>query len=202
MVETRGLECDKMDREAVKAMFDGAMGKIAEKAGKLCGNGWNMVLMDSWEAGCLNWSEHFREEFTKRRGYNPSKYMPTLTGRYVDTPEKTERFLWDYRRTIADLIADNHYGYIHDLLHEHNIGLTAEAPGIGMPVVADELQCKGKTDVPMERVLGWLGRAIAECSATARNVLRRRTFTARESRPPNRSPQRRTTQIGRMIRPR
>ncbi len=162
MPETRGLEVDKLSREHVKAFFDGALAKIADQAGKLAGNGWDYVLMDSWEAGCLNWTDQFRDEFKKRRGYDPINYMPAITGRYVDTPEKTERFLWDYRRTIADLLAENHYAYMHDLLKERNIKITAEAPGIGMPVVADELECKGKTDVPMgEFWVNWQGQGDA-----------------------------------------
>jgi hypothetical protein len=64
-------------------------------------------------------------------------------------PAKTERFLWDYRRTIADLIAENHYGLLKELCNKNGLLLTAEAPGIGMPTIADALQCKGRTDVPM-----------------------------------------------------
>jgi hypothetical protein len=87
MEETRGLECDKLDRANVKAFFDGGLAKIAQQAGTLTGHGWDYVLMDSWEAGRLNWTTKFREEFQKRRGYDPIKFMPALTGRYVVTPE-------------------------------------------------------------------------------------------------------------------
>src|SRR5439155_728866 len=97
----------------------------------------------------------FRSEFHKRRGYDQLPWMAALTGRYIDSADATERFLWDYRRTIADLVAENHYGFFASLLHPHGIGLTAEAVGIGMPTIADELQCKGKTDVPMGEF--WVG---------------------------------------------
>ena len=156
MAETRGLECDKLDPNAVKAHFDGMLGKITDESRPLMGKGLKYVLMDSWECGCQNWTPRFREEFQKRRGYDPVAWMVTMTGRYVESPEKTERFLWDLRRTIADMIAENHYGLMASMLHENKLGLYAEAPGIGMPTTADELQCKGKTDVPMGEF--WVNR--------------------------------------------
>src|SRR4030095_558220 len=66
--------------------------------------------------------------------------------------------LFDYRRTIADLIADNHHGYTRDLLAQHGMELTSEAVGIGMPVCADQLMTKGRTDVPMGEF--WVGQEI------------------------------------------
>ncbi len=158
MAETRGLECDKLSREAVTKFFNkpGMISTIIDDSKPLVGKSLQYVLMDSWEAGQLNWTEKFREEFKRLRGYDPQPWLPALTGRYVKSPDDTERFLWDFRRTIADLIAENHYGLIHDLLHQHDMKLTSEAPGIGMPVCADELQCKGKTDIPMgEFWVGW-----------------------------------------------
>ena len=48
-----------------------------------------------------------REEFIKRRGYDPLPYFPTFSGRIVESQDVTERFLWDYRLTIADLFSEN-----------------------------------------------------------------------------------------------
>ena len=144
-----GLECDKMNRAAVEANFAGMMAKVIAEAGPLVGKSLKMVLADSWEAGCQNWTPAMREEFTKRRGYDPLPWLPCIAGRVVGTLEESERFLWDFRRTIADLIADNHYGTFQELCHKNNLLFTAEAPGISMPTIADQLQCKARTDVPM-----------------------------------------------------
>ena len=144
-----GLECDKMSRAAVEANFAGMMGKVIADAGPLAGKSLKMVLADSWEAGCQNWTPAMREEFTKRRGYDPLPWLPCIAGLVVGSLDESERFLWDFRRTIADLIAENHYGTIQELCHKHNMRFTAEAPGIGMPTIADQLQCKARTDVPM-----------------------------------------------------
>ena len=144
-----GLECDKMSRAAVEAHFAGMMGKIITAAGPLTGKSLKMVLADSWEAGCQNWTPAMREEFTRRRGYDPLPWLICLTGRPIGSLEESERFLWDFRRTIADLIAEKHYGTFQELCHQNKMLFTAEAPGINMPTVADQLQCKARTDVPM-----------------------------------------------------
>jgi hypothetical protein len=97
-----------------------------------------------------------RQEFQKRRGYDPDPWLLALTGRVVDSVDASERFLWDFRRTIADLVAENHYGVLQNLAHQNRLGLYAEAVGIGMPTVADQLQCKGRTDIPMGEF--WVGQ--------------------------------------------
>lgn len=144
-----GLECDKMSRTAVKANFAGMMEKVIADAGPLAGQSLQYVLADSWEAGTQNWTPLMREEFKQRMGYDLTPWLPTLTGRVVGSLDRSERFLWDFRRVIADLIAENHYGLMRELCKKHGMLLTAEAPGIGMPTIADELQCKGMTDMPM-----------------------------------------------------
>ena len=145
----RGLECDKMNRAAVEAHFNAMMGALIAQAGPLAGKSLKMVLADSWEAGCQNWTPAFIAEFKHRRGYDPTPWLPVLTGRALGSVEQSERFLWDFRRTIADLIAENHYATFQRLCAEHGMAFTAEAPGIGMPTIAEQLQCKKYTDVTM-----------------------------------------------------
>ena len=144
-----GLECDKMSRAAVEAHFQEMFGPVMEDSPEAVGKTLNYVLLDSWEAECEDWTPLMAAEFNKRRGYDLQAWLPALTGRVVGSREETERFLWDYRRTLADLVADEHYGVIQELAHQHGMGLAAEATGIGMPTVADQLQCKGRTDIPM-----------------------------------------------------
>ena len=65
------------------------------------------VHIDSWEVGFQNWTPKFLQEFKRLRGYGAVPYLPAMTGRFVESPEISERFLWDVRRTIADLVAEN-----------------------------------------------------------------------------------------------
>lgn len=71
-------------------------------------------------------------------------YLPTLIGKYVGTEETTERFLWDFRRTCADLFADNYLSYMGELCHEHGLLLYNEPYNT---TVFDELQVGGRADI-------------------------------------------------------
>jgi hypothetical protein len=144
-----GLEVDKMDAAAVAFHIKSLYTPVWDDSPAQVGTTFKALLLDSWEAGCENWAPQIRDEFKKRWGYDLDPWLPTLTGRVVLNLDATERFLWDYRRTLADLVADNHYAVFQQAAHDHHMLLTAEAPGIGEPTVADGLQCKGRTDIPM-----------------------------------------------------
>jgi hypothetical protein len=81
-----GFEVDKFDTVAFDAHFDAYIGKLLNKVGPRSSNtggGWTMIHIDSWEMGSQNWTHDFREQFTKRRGYDPIIYMPTFYGQRV-----------------------------------------------------------------------------------------------------------------------
>jgi hypothetical protein len=105
--------------------------------------------MDSWEAGLQNWTEDMLKEFRARRGYDPAPYLPALTGRVVETAEVSDRFLWDFRRTIADMLADYHYAMPVESLRRRGIQVYGEAAGTNNPMMQDALQNKGLVDIPM-----------------------------------------------------
>ncbi len=85
------------------------------------------------------------QEFQKRRGYDPLKFLPAFTGRVVDNPAVTERFLWDMRRTIADLFAENYYGHFAELCRRHGLSNAVE-PYTGP---FESLQCGAPADIVM-----------------------------------------------------
>ena len=151
-----GLESDKFSAEALRFHMDqGVVKKTFEQLGPLVGKVLVEMNIDSWEANCQTWTKQFPEEFEQRRDYGMGKWLVALTGRFVESVDQTERFLWDYRRTIGDLLADNFYGAFADYVHEWGIQLSAEAPGIGMPIQADQIQLQGLMDVPQGEF--WLG---------------------------------------------
>lgn len=162
--EGTGLEADKLSRPAIEAYFAGFMDPIARTLGPLVGKGLRYVLIDSWEADLQNWTPDFLVQFRQRRGYDPTPWLPALTGRVVESVEQSDRFLWDVRRTIADLVAENHYGTFQEQLHKRQMGLYSEAVGIGMPMTADQLQTKGHTDIPMGEF--WMPKNEAENKVT------------------------------------
>jgi hypothetical protein len=121
--------------------------------GPLAGKSLNNVLVDSYEVGSQNWTPRFREEFQQRRGYDPLPWLPVMTGRVVESLEASERFLWDLRRTVADLFADHYYGHFATLCHQHGMLFSTEGYGNGP---FDNLTCAGRADIPMSEFwTGW-----------------------------------------------
>ena len=116
-----GLEIDKLRREGLDVHWENGIEPILKHLGPLVGKSFNNILVDSYEAGLHHWTPRMREEFKKRRGYDPGPYLLTLTGRLLGDVPTTERFLWDFRRTIADLFAENYYGYFAELSHKHGL---------------------------------------------------------------------------------
>jgi hypothetical protein len=125
----KGLECDKMSSVALDAYWAGGVKPILDKLGPLAGLVVTDCLIDSYEVGCNNWTATFREEFKKRRGYDCLTYLLTLAGYYVESNDVTERFLWDFRKTVSDLIADNYYGHFSELCRKSNLNFCVEPYG-------------------------------------------------------------------------
>ncbi len=57
----RGLECDKMSREAMDVHWKNGIEPVLEKLGPLAGKSFNNLLIDSYEVGDSNWTPKFRE---------------------------------------------------------------------------------------------------------------------------------------------
>ncbi|MBN1571333.1 MAG: glycoside hydrolase [Acidobacteria bacterium] len=151
-----GLEVDKLNARHVTSYFHGYMDPIEKALGPLLGKSLRYMMMDSWEAGMQNWTDDMISQFEKRRGYDPTPYLPALAGRVVGSADLSDRFLWDFRRTIADLIAEAHYGTMAALLRQKGMGIYAEAPGVSMEILEDTLLTKSMVEIPMGEF--WLGR--------------------------------------------
>jgi len=149
--EATGLEVDKLDRRFVKKYFDTYLDSYKETVGaELMGKrGIRYVINDSWEAGSQNWTDNMIAQFKKLRGYDPTPWMPVLTGQVVESAEASDHFLWDFRKTIADLIANEHYGQLEATLHERGMGHYGESHEGGRAYVADGMEVKKFNEVPM-----------------------------------------------------
>ncbi|HTQ11103.1 MAG TPA: glycosyl hydrolase [Fimbriimonadaceae bacterium] len=157
-----GLEVDKLSRSALDTHWDGMVASVLKDAGAASNPGLDDVLIDSYEVGSQNWTPKFREEFRARRGYDPLPYLPVVTGRVIGSLEQSERFLWDFRRTICDLFSDNYYGYFAQLCHEHGLKFSDEGYGNGS---FDNLEVCGDADIPMGEF--WVGGSAVETTKLA-----------------------------------
>ena len=144
-----GYEADKLSPVHMATYFRGYMDPIARAVGPLVGKSLRSMLIDSWEAGMQNWTEEMLPEFRRRRGYDPTPYLPVLTGRIVETAELSDRFLWDFRRTLADMFADNHYGVLAEQLEQLGMESYGEAAGVSLEILEDTLLNKSRVDIPM-----------------------------------------------------
>jgi hypothetical protein len=68
----------------MEAYYHGYFDPLQKALGPLFGKSLRYVMMDSWEAGTNNWTDEIGAEFQKRRGYNPTPYLPALTGHVVE----------------------------------------------------------------------------------------------------------------------
>ncbi len=149
--EATGLEVDKYDAAAVEryldtylAMYRGVVG--AENIGA---KGIRGLLTDSTEVGASNWTPRLLAEFRTRRGYDALPWLPVLTGTVIGTSAQSDRFLYDYRRTLGELMAQAHYGTVARVAHANGLKVYGEALEDGRPVLGNDLAMRRYADVPM-----------------------------------------------------
>lgn len=144
-----GFECDKTDTAAIAAHFkvftDDLLRVVGERDTTLPG-GLKMLHMDSWEMGAQNWAPGLREEFRRRRGYDPQPYYPAYDGYIVGSREISERFLWDLRQTMQELMLENHALYVKEYAHRRGMKLSIEPYDMN-PM--QDLELGASADIPM-----------------------------------------------------
>ncbi len=190
-----GLECDKLSREALALHWRKGIQPVLDHLGPAGTHGLNNVLVDSYEVGPNTWTPKFRDEFRERRGYDLLPFLPVLAGRVIDDGDASARFLWDYRRTVADLFADNYYAYFAELCHRAGLLASVEpydgpfeclANGRGYDVVMGEFWTNWSTVDPShpwaDSVHPSTKLAASVAHVNGRNLVGAESFT---SGPPN-----------------
>src|SRR5436190_4649386 len=148
--EGTGLEVDKLNPDYVRDYMNTYLDNYKSAVGPLMGKrGLQYVINDSWEAGTQNWTDNLIAEFRKRRGYDPRSWMPVLAGRVIESSESSDRFLWDFRLTLSDMLAEYHYDLITAILKERGMGHYGESHEEGRAFMGDGMQVKRSNTVPM-----------------------------------------------------
>jgi hypothetical protein len=140
--EATGLEVDKLDADKVRRYLDTYLSLFE-------GVGLDALLSDSIESGAQNHTDRLRERFAELRGYDLLPWLPALAGHVVGDAERTDRFLWDVRRTIAELVASEYYGTLEREAHRRGLVYYAEALEDRRPQLGDDLAMRSHADVPM-----------------------------------------------------
>lgn len=180
-----GLECDKLNPDAVRLQFEQWFGRIRQEIGPdLLTKVLKVIHADSWEAASQNWTRRFPDEFRKRRGYDLRTYLPVMAGIPVSSADVSERVLYDIRQTIAELLVEAFYSTIHDLAHSYGCLFSAECTA---PTMAGDGMLHFKAvDIPMGEF--WLNspthdkptdilEAISAAHIYGKNIIQAEAFT-------------------------
>lgn len=163
-----GLECDKFDPETVRLQFDGWFGEALRQMGPdLAGTVLKILHIDSWEGRTQTWSPVFAREFRLRRGYDLKPQMLAMTGIPLESARHSERFLFDVRRTIADLLADNFFGTLERLAHENGCLFSAQAVNASFP--SEGMQHHRHVDLPSGEF--WINRPSSDKPSDIREAV-------------------------------
>lgn len=144
-----GFECDKADTTALMAhlrVFTEELFSLLGERDTLLPGGLKVLHMDSWEMGAQNWTPKLRWEFKKRRGYDPQPYYPVYAGYIVGDKQISERFLWDLRHTMQELMIENHSLFVKAYAHKHGMKLSIEPYDMN-PM--QDLELGASADIPM-----------------------------------------------------
>ncbi|HEY0945505.1 MAG TPA: glycosyl hydrolase [Opitutaceae bacterium] len=154
--EADGLSVGWLSSEGVELQFK-HLGELLLADAAAVGKKLSYFCDDSFEDGFPNWTEQIVERFQHYRGYDPVPYLPVLSGYLVGSAEISERFLHDYRKTVADCMADGHYRRFAELTHERGLLVQNEAAGPSRSgtMCMDGLKNLGRSDLPMGEF--WLG---------------------------------------------
>ena len=154
--EADGLSIDWFNRKGVELQFENIGKVLLEEAAKV-GNKPKYFCDDSFEDGFPNWTANMLQQFEHYRGYDAKPYLPVLSGYIIGSAEISDRFLNDYRKTLADCMADEHYKRFADLCHNAGIKVQNEAAGPSRSgtICMDGLKNLGRSDFPMGEF--WLG---------------------------------------------
>jgi len=171
-----------------KAVFD----PIKQHLAAYLGNSFKYMHVDSYEAKGQNWTENFREEFIKLKGYDPLPWLLTFTPTVVNGTKsaiqrsrnstlETERFDWDYKDVVNRLFYKNGWDVAAKMIHQNGLQFSWEPYGDGPFETAEG---PALTDFPMGEF--WttsrsgIGSAVtASARAAGKTTIGAEAFTSR-----------------------
>ncbi len=184
-----GPMIDFLSSDATRNHFNHILERLESKVGSLNHSALKYLEVDSMELGKETpWTGRIQQEFRKQHGYDPLPYLPVLLGWTVGGDDLSQRFLYDWRKTISDVFIDSHYRTGRKLLNGHGLQLCAEAGGPGAPIwdscPVDSLKALGSVDImrgefwPKHRNM-WLVKEIASAAhGYGRTIVDAESFTS------------------------
>lgn len=129
-----GWATDHFSAEATQAHMDHVLGKLAETFPDVKASGLRNLYLASYEVVGLIWSPGFLDDFKRLRGYDMTPYLPAIFGATVGGEDITARFLFDYRKTLSDVLISAYYRAAGESARKAGLGIKSEAGGPGPPI--------------------------------------------------------------------
>jgi hypothetical protein len=173
---SNGLIIDHLSREAATVDMTYILDRILSVRKSL--GALKTFMLDSYEvAEAVDWTDDFIEAFRTQHGYDPVPYLPALFDPAALDSGIAGRFLYDYRKTVSDLIIKNHFRTVRDLLNKRGVRLLAEA-GHGGSARVDPLKALGSVDIPMGEFWNHQRFWVVKEAASAAHIYGRRIVDA------------------------
>ncbi|KAI5806183.1 hypothetical protein EDC01DRAFT_748246 [Geopyxis carbonaria] len=126
-----GLAVDLFSKPALDYHIAQHVLPIVHRLGPHVGKLFRGFETDSYEIGMQNWGHNFTAQFRQLRGYDIGPWLLCASGRVLHSPAATEQFLFDFRRTHADLVATQHYAHLRQRLNDLGLRFATEPYGDG-----------------------------------------------------------------------
>lgn len=148
--EATGFEVDKLDPRAVRNYLENYLATYKDASGGRLGpGGISHLLTDSYEAGPQTWTGNMAAEFKARKGYDVMRWLPAITGMALNSTDETERFLFDWRRCIGEMLVEYHYDIQNEVLAQYGMKRYTESHENYRALLSDGMDCKRKAEIPM-----------------------------------------------------
>jgi hypothetical protein len=146
---SNGWATDHMNAGVTRRYMDYVLERLRKELGDFRATTLRDIYLASYEVRGGIWTPDMPRQFRQYRGYDILRYLPALTGGIVKDWPTTDRFLYDYRKTLGDLTVDAYYRAAGDAAHRAGLTIKSEAGGPGPPihqVPVDALKALGSMD--------------------------------------------------------
>jgi hypothetical protein len=157
---SKGFFIDFLDPEATRFHFEYIFKQLGLNKGDTTQTPLKTLDDDSMELHeGIQWTTGFQKWFEKYHGYNPVNWLPVFLGWEIKNKDLSDRFQYDYKKTVSDLLIYSHYTTGSEVCEEYGVQLVAEAGGPGPPFwescPVDALKALGNVHIPRGEF--WLG---------------------------------------------
>jgi hypothetical protein len=149
--KSSGYNIDHFNPKATEMHFQYIIDKLHKELGDFSSTALKFMYLCSYELQGLVWTPEMLNEFQKRRGYDMTPFLPVLYGYIIQNKDISDRFMFDFNKTLSDLIIEGHYTKARSLLNQYGLKLCSEAGGPGQPLhncPFEALRALGALDIP------------------------------------------------------